>query len=184
VCNLDKSLFHSSSLVEKERGIPLNRSLDDIGRGIPSTYVPARNIVFLSLAVAYAEVIDADAVFIGVHSTDYSGYPDCRPDFIESFQDAVNKGTKRGVEGKPIEIKTPLLYLSKTDIIEKGLEVKAPFELTWSCYKGEDKACGSCDSCLIRLKGFQEAGYPDPIPYYSYPSWYNPKRLKKRLDKD
>jgi len=173
VYHLDKALFHGSSLVDKEISIPLNRDLKTIGGGsVPSTYVPARNLVFLSLSTAYAEMINADAVFIGVHATDYSGYPDCRPEFIESIQQTINKGTRRGVEGKPVMIKAPLLYLSKTEIIKKGLKMRVPFDLTWSCYKGEKKACGVCDSCLLRLKGFQEAGYPDPVPYQSYPSWY------------
>ncbi|HOQ01860.1 MAG TPA: 7-cyano-7-deazaguanine synthase QueC [Acetivibrio clariflavus] len=132
---------------------------------IPVTYVPARNIIFLSYAVGYAEVVDADAIFIGVNAIDYSGYPDCRPEFIEAFERMIKVGTKRGVEGKPIKIETPLLKLSKAEIIKLAYENKAPLHLTTSCYRGGDKACGVCDSCVLRLKGFKEAGIEDPIEY-------------------
>jgi len=137
------------------------------GEGIPVTYVPARNTIFLSLALAYAEVIGADAIFIGVNAIDYSGYPDCRPEYIEAFQNLANLATKRGVEGKPIKIEAPLLYMSKADIVRKGVEMGVPFEKTWSCYREGEKACGRCDSCRLRLKAFKEAGFEDPLEYES-----------------
>ncbi|MEM1513586.1 MAG: 7-cyano-7-deazaguanine synthase QueC [Candidatus Thermoplasmatota archaeon] len=135
--------------------------------GIPPTYVPARNTIFLSYALAYAEVIDADAIFIGANAVDYSGYPDCREEYIKAFQSMANLATKRSIEGKEIKIETPILYLTKGEIIKKGAELGVPFEKTWSCYKGGKKACGKCPSCKIRLKGFMEAGIEDPIEYES-----------------
>lgn len=133
--------------------------------GIPVTYVPARNILFLSYALGYAEVLKADAIFIGVSSIDYSGYPDCRPEFIEAFQQVVKVGTKAGVEGKAITIRTPLIHLTKAATIQLAVANGAPLQLTTSCYKGGAMACGVCDSCTLRLKGFKEAGLVDPIPY-------------------
>jgi 7-cyano-7-deazaguanine synthase len=169
---IDLKKFGGSSLVDRSIVTPLDHTLEDIGKSIPTTYVPARNTVFLSIALAYAEVLDADAIFIGVTATDYAGYPDCRPQYIEAFQKMADLATKRGVEGKSIKINTPLLHLSKAAIIKKGLELDAPFEKTWSCYHGGEKACGRCDSCLIRLKGFKEAGTRDPIKYGFLPDWY------------
>ena len=142
-----------------------DHNLNEIGKKIPSTYVPARNTIFLSIGLAYAESIDADAIFIGATSTDYSGYPDCRPEFINAFQKMADFATKIGVEGKKILIKAPLLKLSKSDIIKKGIKLNVPFEKTWSCYFGEDIACGRCDSCLLRLKGFKDLGLNDPLKY-------------------
>ncbi len=132
---------------------------------IPITYVPARNIIFLSYAVGYAEVVNAEAIYIGVNAIDYSGYPDCRPEFIDAFQQMVAVGTKSGVEGRGVKIVTPLLNLSKSEIIKLACDKGAPLHLTWSCYKGGEKACGVCDSCVLRLKGFEEAGIEDPIEY-------------------
>jgi len=172
VFNLDLSKFGGSSLFDKSTLPEKDQSLQDIGKNIPTTYVPARNTIFLSIALAYAETLNADAVFIGATATDYSGYPDCRPEFIKAFQDLSNIATKKGVEGKTIEIKAPLLHMSKAEIIKKGLELKAPFENTWSCYIGGKKACGRCDSCLLRLKGFKEAGVRDPLRYEFQPNWY------------
>ncbi|HEC75743.1 MAG TPA: 7-cyano-7-deazaguanine synthase QueC [Thermoplasmatales archaeon] len=133
--------------------------------GIPLTYVPARNTIFLSFALAYAEVIDADSIFIGVNSVDYSGYPDCRPEYIEAFQKMANLALKRSVEGRPIKIKTPLLYFSKAEIVKKGYEMHVPFEKTWSCYRERERACGKCPSCKLRIEAFKEAGVRDPIEY-------------------
>jgi 7-cyano-7-deazaguanine synthase len=132
---------------------------------IPLTYVPARNTVFLSYGLAYAEAVDADAIFIGANAVDYSGYPDCRKEYIEAYQNVADLGTKRGTEGNPIKIVAPVIGMSKGEIVKKGIELNAPFEHTWSCYKSEDKACGRCDSCVLRLKGFEEAGVEDPIEY-------------------
>jgi 7-cyano-7-deazaguanine synthase len=152
-----------SALTDKKMDIPEKRK--NIGKNIPVTYVPARNMIMLSFALAYAETINADAVFIGANAVDYSGYPDCRPEFYKVFQKASALGTKKGVESKPIQIKYPLIHMSKSGIIKKGMRLGVPYHLTWSCYKGRKKACGKCDSCLLRLKGFKEAGYEDPIGY-------------------
>jgi len=163
--DIDLAKFGGSSLTDNSKSIERNHTLDEIGKTIPSTYVPGRNTVFLSIALAYAESIDADAIYIGVTSTDYSGYPDCRPEYIEAFQKMANLANKRGVEGKPIKIFAPLLHMTKAQIIKEGMKLEIPFEKTWSCYLGEKKACGRCDSCLLRLKGFKEAGVKDPIEY-------------------
>lgn len=136
------------------------------GGGIPVTYVPARNILFLSYALGYAEVVGAEAIFIGISSVDYSGYPDCRPEFLEAFQKVSIVGTKLGVEGNAVQIKAPLIQLSKADTIRLASKNGAPLHLTTSCYRGGKKACGTCDSCTLRLKGFAEAGVKDPIDYY------------------
>jgi len=143
--------------------------VEDIGASIPSTYVPGRNAIFLSIALSYAEVMDAQKVFIGVNALDYSGYPDCRPEFIEAFQAMADKATKTALEGKTITIETPLLNLTKAEIISKGIKLDAPYHLTWSCYSGGKKACGQCDACVLRLKGFEKAGYQDPIRYEEVP---------------
>lgn len=172
IIDLDLNNFCISSLVNESSDSIKNHDLKDIGKKIPSTYVPARNTIFLSLALAYAESIDADSIFIGVNSVDYSGYPDCRPEYIRAYQDMANLALKRGVEGRQIEIKTPLINLTKTEIINIGLKLKVPFGDTWSCYRGKKKACGRCDSCLLRLKGFKEANVKDPLLYEHYPKWY------------
>ncbi|MFP4142172.1 MAG: 7-cyano-7-deazaguanine synthase QueC [Thermoplasmata archaeon] len=153
-----------SSLLKGEEEIP-EHDEEEIGEEIPSTYVPARNIIFLSYALSYAESIDADAIFIGATARDYSGYPDCRPEFYDAFEDLAEKGTKRGVEGYPVSIQYPIIDMSKGEIVEKADELNVPLELTWSCYRGEEKACGECDSCKLRLKGFEEAGLEDPVEY-------------------
>ena len=175
--DIDPELFISSSLINKNMKIE-ERGLEEIGRGIPSTYVPARNTIFLSFALAFAESIDADFIYLGVNALDYSGYPDCRPEYIEAFQKVIDLGTKRGVEGKSIRIETPLINMGKKEIIETGIRIGAPLHLTWSCYAGKEKACGKCDSCKLRLKGFMEAGYRDPIEYETYPEWYDYRKLK------
>ncbi|MBM7643897.1 7-cyano-7-deazaguanine synthase [Scopulibacillus daqui] len=133
--------------------------------GIPVTYVPARNMIFLSLASAYAEVIGAEAIYIGVSSVDYSGYPDCRPEFINSMNETINLATKAGVTDHRIDIKAPLMHLNKAETVKAGTKLNVPYELTTSCYNGEEAACGVCDSCQLRIKGFKEAGAKDPIPY-------------------
>jgi 7-cyano-7-deazaguanine synthase len=132
---------------------------------IPVTYVPGRNLLFLSIATSYAEVIGAEAIYIGVNALDYSGYPDCRPEFIAKVEDVIKYATKAGVEGRPIAIETPLIHWTKADIIREGMRLGVPYELSTSCYNGREAACGVCDSCRLRLKGFAEAGYTDPIPY-------------------
>ena len=150
--------FGGSSLVDREM------KLGD-GEDIPNTYVPARNTVFLSIALALAEARGADVIYIGANAVDYSGYPDCRPEFIRAFEEAGRLGTKRGVEGDPIKILTPLIGMTKAEIIKAGMELDLPYELTWSCYAGGKLACGNCDSCKLRIKGFKEAGMDDPIEY-------------------
>ena len=174
---VQSDLFRTSSLVDKNLEIE-ERDVDEIGRNIPSTYVPARNTIFLSYALAFAESRDADFIYIGVNALDYSGYPDCRPEYIEAFQRVADLGTRRGVKGKGIKIEAPLIHMGKKEIIELGIKIRAPLHLTWSCYRGGEKACGRCDSCLLRLKGFLEAGYRDPLDYETYPEWYKPKELK------
>jgi 7-cyano-7-deazaguanine synthase len=165
--------FGGSSLLTSSSQKIKDHPLSDIGRTIPSTYVPARNTVFLSLALAYAETIDADAIFLGANAVDYSGYPDCRPEYIAAFQNLATLATRKGVHGKKIRIMAPLLQLSKAQIVKTGVRLQIPFELTWSCYRGGTKACGRCDSCLLRLKGFQEAGIIDPLEYRMLPKWYS-----------
>ena len=165
IIDIDLHKIGGSSLLDKSLKMEQNQKIKEIGKIIPSTYVPARNSIFLSIGLAYAEVIDSKAVFIGATSTDYSGYPDCRPEYFKAFQKMADLATKKSIEGDSIKIITPLLYLSKHEIIKKGQSLKAPFEKTWSCYKGEKKACGSCDSCILRLKGFKKAGIKDPIMY-------------------
>ncbi len=171
--SVDLSKFGGSSLLTSSTRKVRHHKLEDIGKTIPSTYVPGRNTVFLSLALAYAEAIDADAIFIGVNAVDYSGYPDCRPAYLEVFQQLASIATKRGTEGKTIKIEAPLLRLSKVEIIRRGAELDVPFAETWSCYLGGRKACGKCDSCILRLKGFQEASIKDPLSYEVFPKWYS-----------
>lgn len=129
---------------------------------IPSSYVPFRNANMLAIAVSWAEVIGADAIYIGAVAEDSSGYPDCRPEFFEAFQKAIDTGTKPATK---LEIRTPIIHLSKAEIIKKGLELGAPLDLTWSCYRSETSACGTCDSCSLRLRGFRAAGVRDPVSY-------------------
>ncbi|WP_400233902.1 7-cyano-7-deazaguanine synthase QueC [Methanomethylophilus alvi] len=163
VIDLNLSSFRSA-LTRNDIDVPMDRE-GKLDEDIPITYVPARNIVFLSIAAGLAESIDADRVYIGANAVDYSGYPDDRPDFFKAYEEMLAKGTKAGVDGHPVKIMTPLLYLSKADIVRLGKELKAPLELTWSCYNGGEKACGHCDSCRLRLEGFRKAGYKDEIPY-------------------
>ncbi len=166
ILQLDLHEFGGSALVGSG-AIPKNRSDQERQTGIPSTYVPARNTIFLSLALAYAEVVEASCIFIGANVLDYSGYPDCRPEFLHAFEHMAQLGTKTGVDGKMVRIQAPLLLLSKTQIIQQGRTLGVPFELTHSCYDPQEAglACGQCDSCVIRLQGFQDAGFQDPVPY-------------------
>ncbi|MBC7107806.1 MAG: 7-cyano-7-deazaguanine synthase QueC [Methanomassiliicoccales archaeon] len=165
IFTLDPRIFSSSALVSSSLQIPEKKKVDEIGEGIPSTYVPARNIIFLSIAAGLCETEMADAIFIGANAVDFSGYPDCRPEFFDAFRKVLEVGTKRGVGGKPPELETPILLLTKAEIVKLGKSLGAPLHLTWSCYRGGQKACGRCDSCLLRLKGFREAGFKDEIEY-------------------
>jgi 7-cyano-7-deazaguanine synthase len=167
VLDLDLRAFGGSALTD-DIPVPKDRSDAEIGDGIPVTYVPARNTVFLSLALAWAEALDARAIFIGVNALDFSGYPDCRPAFIDAFQQVAGLGTKVGAEQDvPIEIRTPLISLSKAEIIRRGMALGVDYALTVSCYDPADdgSACGHCDACLLRKKGFAEAGIPDLTRY-------------------
>jgi 7-cyano-7-deazaguanine synthase len=147
--------------------VPKSRSPEELTSGIPLTYVPARNTIFLSYALAWAEVLDLRDIFIGVNAIDYSGYPDCRPDYIAAFENLAGLATKAGAEGAQFHIHTPLISMSKADIIGKAKELGVDFSITHSCYDPtpEGFACGQCDSCQLRLKGFREAGLEDPIRY-------------------
>ncbi len=165
VLDLDLSYLRNSALVSKEVDVPMRDSAEGIGSEIPVTYVPARNILMLSLAAGLCETEGGEAIFIGANAVDYSGYPDCRPEFFHAFEEVLRVGTKAGVEGRPIKIETPILRMSKADIVRLAKKLGAPLELTWSCYNGREKACGRCESCLLRLKGFEEAGETDPVPY-------------------
>ena len=167
IIKLDFQKIISSALIDRSKSIPENRSMEELANNIPETYVPARNIILLSYALAWAETLGAEAVFIGVNSIDYSGYPDCRPEFISAFERVAALGTRSGSEGKPIKIITPLINMTKAEIIKRGHELGVPFNMTWSCYKGGARACGKCDSCQLRLKGFREAGLNDPLEYES-----------------
>jgi len=167
VAEIDLRAFGGSALTG-DIDVPKDRSVEDMGGGeIPITYVPARNTIFLSYALAWAEVLGAADIFIGVNALDYSGYPDCRPEYIEAFERMANLATRTGVEGRRITIHTPLIHLTKADIIRTGLELGVDYSLTTSCYDpGTDgSACGRCDACRLRLKGFAEAGAVDPIRY-------------------
>ncbi|MDR0781079.1 MAG: 7-cyano-7-deazaguanine synthase QueC [Pseudomonadales bacterium] len=162
VVKLDLSGIGGSALTDPSLALPQQASA-----GIPITYVPARNTVFLAYALAWAEVLEASAIFIGVNAMDYSGYPDCRPDFINAFQIMANLATKAGVEGRTLRIETPLIALSKAEIIRAGLAAGVDYAATVSCYQAdaEGRACGVCDSCRLRRKGFREAGIADPTRY-------------------
>ncbi len=158
---LDLSAWGGSALTDASIAVPTATDAAD-GPAIPVTYVPGRNLIFLSLAVALAEARECASVSIGVNALDYSGYPDCRPEFIESFRGTAALALRVGVEGAAVAITTPLLDLSKADIVRRGLELGAPLELTWSCYRGGATPCGDCDSCVLRAKGFAEADVIDP----------------------
>jgi 7-cyano-7-deazaguanine synthase len=166
VAKIDMRVFGGSALTDNI-DVPKQRSETEITHRIPITYVPARNTIFLAYALAWAEVIRAADIFLGVNAIDYSGYPDCRPEFIEAFETLANLGTKAGMEGRRFQIHTPLIKFSKAEIICKAIELGVDLSLTHSCYdpSPEGLACGECDSCLLRLKGFREAGIKDPIRY-------------------
>lgn len=163
IIKIDLTQIGGSALTDKKIQIP-ERTLKEIKKEIPITYVPARNIIFLSIALSYAEIVNANKIFIGANAIDYSGYPDCRVNFIKAFEDMANLGTKIGLE-KKVKIFAPLINLTKAEIIKKGKELGVPFNLTWTCYKGGRKACGKCDSCLLRLKGFKDSNIKDEIEY-------------------
>lgn len=160
VVALDTRPWGGSALTDPAIAVPAAGT--GVTEGIPVTYVPARNLVFLSVALAVAEARDLDAVWIGVNAVDYSGYPDCRPEFVDAFRRVGELALKRGVEGRPVEVRTPLIDRTKADIVRTGIALSAPLALTWSCYEGGAAPCGSCDACRLRARGFAEAGVADP----------------------
>jgi 7-cyano-7-deazaguanine synthase len=167
VATIDLRVFGGSALTD-DIAVPKGRDTNEMGHGIPVTYVPARNTIFLSFALAWAEVIGSSDIFIGVNALDYSGYPDCRPEFIEAYEKMANLATKAGVEGRQsLKIHTPLIALTKAQIIAKGIELGVDYVLTSSCYDptAAGEPCGQCDSCLLRQKGFRENGMEDPLHY-------------------
>lgn len=166
VADVDMGFIGGSALTDRSIDVP-----EQFSEGIPVTYVPARNTVFLSLALAWAEVLDANAIFIGVNAVDYSGYPDCRPEYIEAFEHMANLATARGVQGEQVTIQAPLIDLSKQEIIQWGTRLHVDYQMTVSCYSAdsEGRACGRCDSCRLRRKGFEDAGIQDPTNYIYKP---------------
>lgn len=167
VAEINLRAFGGSALTD-DIAVPKNRATDEMAEGIPVTYVPARNTIFLAFALAWAEVLGASDIFIGVNALDYSGYPDCRPEYIEAFQRMADLATKAGVEGKQkLVIHTPLISLTKAQIVKKGIELGVDYSLTVTCYdpSGDGAACGQCDACMLRLKGFAENGMSDPARY-------------------
>lgn len=167
IANIDLRAFGGSALTD-DIGVPKGRAVEEMSHGIPITYVPARNTIFLSFALAWAEVLECSDIFIGVNALDYSGYPDCRPEFIAAFERMANFATKAGVEGRQsLKIHTPLIALTKAEIIRKGIDLGVDYGLTSSCYDPAPtgEPCGQCDSCLLRQKGFGENGISDPLQY-------------------
>lgn len=162
VVRVDLGVFGGSALTDPAIAVPTTPTA-----GIPATYVPARNTILLALALAHAEVVEADAIFTGVNAVDYSGYPDCRPEYLAAFEALANLATKRAVEGSPIAVRSPIVHLAKADIVRRGRDLGVDFALTVSCYDadGEGRACGRCDSCRLRREGFATAGIPDPTRY-------------------
>lgn len=167
IADIDLRLFGGSALTDSME-VPKSENVESMGEGIPITYVPARNTIFLSFALAWAEVLNAYDIFIGVNALDYSGYPDCRPAFIEAYEAMANKATAYGVEAKErIRIHAPIIHMSKAEIIAEGVRLGVDYSLTRSCYDPtrDGISCGHCDSCLLRIRGFEMNGLPDPIPY-------------------
>ena len=162
ILKIDLAAIGGSSLTDQTIPLEQGKKPGEIGKSIPTSYVPARNLTFLSLGIALAEARGAQAVFIGANSVDYSGYPDCRPQFIEAFQRVIDLGTK---DTTKIMLKTPFIHMTKTDILNAGMKLGVPYEHTWSCYQNEDKACGTCGSCHFRKEAFAAIGRQDPIPY-------------------
>jgi 7-cyano-7-deazaguanine synthase len=168
IIDIDLKKIGGSALTDNKLAVPKHRKMQSMADEIPVTYVPARNTIFLSYALAWSEVLQSSDIFIGVNAIDYSGYPDCRPEYIEAFEQMANLATKAGVEGKTkLKIRTPLIHMTKAEIIKKGVDLGVDFSLTRSCYdpSSDGLACGECDSCIIRKQGFKEAGIIDPTQY-------------------
>ncbi|GAC1385879.1 MAG: 7-cyano-7-deazaguanine synthase QueC [Acidimicrobiales bacterium] len=162
VVHLDASQWGGSALTDVSIAVPDATTRAPEAPQIPVTYVPARNLIFLAVAMGVAEARHADDVYLGINALDYSGYPDCRPEFVTSFVETARLALKRGVEGNPVTVRTPLAELTKEGIVRLGMEVRAPLDLTWSCYRGGERPCGTCDSCVLRARGFAAAGVEDP----------------------
>ena len=180
IIKFDLTLWKGSSLTDISIKIPQAGFLSRKNNSIPNTYVPARNTIFLSFALAYAESIGAEEIYIGVNSVDYSGYVDCRPEFIKKYQELIKVATVAGIKGKIIKIKTPLIKMSKSQIVKLGEKLGVNWGSTWSCYLGDKLACGLCDSCQLRLKGFALAGIKDPLKYKTYPQHYKKFLLRDK----
>ena len=168
VAQIDLATFGGSALTDSDIEVPKARSTHEMGDGIPVTYVPARNTIFLSFGLAWAEVLGSSDIFIGVNAIDYSGYPDCRPEYISAYETMANLATKAGVEGRQkLTIHAPLMNLSKGGIVKRGMELGVDYGMTITCYdpSPEGMSCGRCDACILRLRGFEENGIPDPAPY-------------------
>lgn len=167
IAEINLRMFGGSALTSADVDVPKGRTGEEMAEGIPVTYVPARNTIFLSFALAWAEMLKAQHIFIGVNVLDYSGYPDCRPEYIAAFQLMANLATREGVENRHLKIHTPLIALTKAQIIRRGLDLGVDYSITSTCYDPHraGRACGACDACLLRLKGFAEVGVPDPAPY-------------------
>ena len=159
--------WKGSSLLDDNEALPVDRTIEEIARRIPSTYVPGRNTIFLATAASFAESLGASSVFIGAHYEDSSGYPDCRKEYLETFNRVIGLGTKCGLQGR-LDMRFPLIEMAKKEIILLGDSLGVPFELTWSCYEGADEPCARCDSCVLRAKGFREAGLRDPLMSETY----------------
>jgi 7-cyano-7-deazaguanine synthase len=178
IMKIDLRTIGGSALTD-DISVP-DTALENIGKDIPVTYVPARNTILLSIALGLAEVTNSSKIFIGANALDYSGYPDCRPEYFDSINKTFSLATKKTVEGEHIEVEAPLLRYSKADIVKLATELKTPLGLTWSCYRGGTKACGVCESCKLRLKGFVEAGSEDPIEYETVPSFYQKYLISRK----
>lgn len=169
VLPLPLSSLGGSALTDAKIAVPKHRKREEMAASIPSTYVPARNTIFLSLALSYAEILKADSIFIGAHALDYSGYPDCRPEYFEAFSALAKLATKQGVEGNAPKILAPLVGWTKAKIIETGFDLQAPLKHTWSCYEAGPAPCGACDACLLRRDAFLQTGHPDPASQATHP---------------
>ncbi len=169
VAEIDLRTFGGSALTDSSLAVPKSRGAEELAEGIPVTYVPARNTIFLSFALAWAEVLEAQDIFIGVNAVDYSGYPDCRPEYIASYEAMANLATRAGVEGQRVRIHTPLISMTKAQIVAEGLRLGVDYSVTVTCYDPSPSgaACGACDACALRLRGFAQNGVEDPAPYVS-----------------
>jgi 7-cyano-7-deazaguanine synthase len=159
--------LHGSALIDKSEALPTNRRMSAMTAAVPRSYVPGRNTIMLALAQSVAEALNADEIYCGFNAVDFSGYPDCRPIFVEAWNHLAHYATKRGYENRPIILRAPIVNLGKASVVQRGLDLKAPLQLTWSCYAGGERPCGECDSCIIRWNAFGECGISDPVGAYT-----------------